>query len=284
MNKKLLSLFGLKWNPFSPDVPVEALLVTPRIESFCWRVENLAREGGFALITGEPGLGKSVALRVLVERLSAMREAKVGVLSRPQAGLADFYRELGDLFGVDLQPHNRWAGSKLLRNKWQTQIDAALFRPVLIVDEAQEMLGTVLNELRLLCSSRLDSHMLLTAVLAGDKRILDRLRSDDLLPLESRMRVKLPLERATPDELEECLRHAMAKAGVPKLMTPELVGTLCEHAAGNCRTLMTMAGELLVAGAQREVKVLDEKLYLELFAMPASIEPLKATGTSGRRR
>jgi general secretion pathway protein A len=143
MNKKLLSLFGLKWNPFSPDVPVEALLVTPRIESFCWRVETLAGEGGFALITGEPGLGKSVALRLLVERLSGVREAKVGVLSRPQAGLADFYREMGDLFGVDLQPHNRWAGSKLLRGKWQTHIDAALFRPVLIIDEAQEMLATV---------------------------------------------------------------------------------------------------------------------------------------------
>ena len=52
MNKKLLALFGLKWNPFSPDVPTDALLVAPRIESFCWRVENLAREGGFALVTG----------------------------------------------------------------------------------------------------------------------------------------------------------------------------------------------------------------------------------------
>ena len=41
MNKKLLSLFGLKWNPFSPDVPADALLVAPRIDSFCWRVEQL---------------------------------------------------------------------------------------------------------------------------------------------------------------------------------------------------------------------------------------------------
>jgi len=68
---KLLSLHGLKWNPFSPEVPTEALLVTPRLEHFGWRVEHLAREGGFALITGEPGLGKSVALRLLAERLAA---------------------------------------------------------------------------------------------------------------------------------------------------------------------------------------------------------------------
>jgi general secretion pathway protein A len=285
MNKKLLSLFGLKWNPFSPDVPAEALLVTPRVESFCWRVENLAREGGFALVTGDPGLGKSVSLRILVERLCAVRDVRVGVLSRPQAGLADFYREMGDLFDVELQPHNRWNGSKLLRGKWQNHIDAALFRPVLVIDEAQEMASAVLNELRLLCSTRLDSHLLLTAVIAGDRRLVDRLRGDELLPLESRMRVRLALERATPGELEECLRHAMTKAGAPKLMTAELLTTLCEHAAGNLRALMTMAGELLVAGAQRELKQLDEKLYLELYAVPppAAAEPLKVA-SSGRRR
>lgn len=284
MNKKLLSLFGLKWNPFSPDVPAEALMVTPRVESFCWRVENLAREGGFALVTGEPGIGKSVSLRILVERLSSVRDVRVGVLSRPQAGLADFYREMGDLFGVELQPHNRWNGSKLLRGKWQSHIDAALFRPVLVIDEAQEMASAVLNELRLLCSTRLDSHLLLTAVIAGDRRLLDKLRSDELLPLESRMRVRLALERVTPGELEEHLRHAMAKAGAPKLLTAELVSTLCEHAAGNLRALMTMAGELLAAAAQRELKQLDEKLYLELYAVPplAAVEPLKAA--SGRRR
>jgi type II secretory pathway predicted ATPase ExeA len=61
VNKKLLSLYGLKWNPFAPDVPVEALLSTPKVDNFCWRIENLAREGGFALVTGDPGTGKSVA-------------------------------------------------------------------------------------------------------------------------------------------------------------------------------------------------------------------------------
>ena len=56
--KKLLALWGLKWNPFSPELPGEGLLVTPRIEHFAWRVEQLVQEGGFALITGESGTGK----------------------------------------------------------------------------------------------------------------------------------------------------------------------------------------------------------------------------------
>jgi len=280
--KKLLSLYGLKWNPFAPGVPLEALHVTPRVESFSWRVENLAREGGFGLVTGEPGTGKSVTLRLVVERLSALREVQVGLLTRPQARLADFYRELGDLFGVPLVPHNRWAGAKALRERWQTHIDAALLRPVLVVDEAQEMLPTVLNELRLLSSTRLDSHLLLTVVLAGDGRLLEKLRQEELLPLHSRVRVRLMLERATPAELCEVLAHAVARAGAPKLMTPELVAALSEHAAGNLRTMMTMAGELLAAGAEREAAELDEKLFFEVFAEPGSV-PRKAAVGRGRR-
>lgn len=280
MNKKLLALYGLKWSPFSADVPVEALHITPRMESFCWRVEQLVGEGGFALVTAAPGMGKSATLRVLAERLAGVRDVQVGILSRPQAGLADFYRELGELFGVELHPHNRWGGAKLLRERWQSHIDASISRPILICDEAQEMILPVLNELRLLCSARLDSHLLLTVVLAGDQRLLERFRCEELLPLGSRMRVRLTLERATAEELQAMLQHALHKAGAAKLMTPELIVTLCDHAQGNPRALMNMAGELLARAAQIEAPQLDEKLFFELFSAPS---PAQAKAT-GRRR
>lgn len=270
MNKKLLSLYGLKWNPFAAEVPVEALYVNARLDSFCWRVEQLIGEGGFALVTGLAGLGKSVALRVLAERLSGLRDVQVGVLSRPQAGIADFYREMGVLFGVQLHPHNRWGGAKVLRERWQGHIDASLSRPLLIVDEAQEMLPPVLNELRLLSSARLDSHLLLTVVLAGDQRLLQHFRAEELLPLESRLRVRLILDRADPEQLRELLQHALAKAGAPKLMTTELIATLCDHAQGNARALMNMAGELLAVAAQREARHIDEQLFFDTFAAPSA--------------
>ena len=281
MNKKLLALYGLKFNPFAPDIPVEALQMTPRTESFCWRVEQLVGEGGFAVVTGAPGVGKSVTLRMLAERLSGLRDVQVGVLSRPQAGLADFYREMGELFGVELHPHNRYNGAKLLRTRWQGHIDASLCRPVLIADEGQEMQISLLNELRLLASARLDSHLLLTVVLAGDQRLIERFRAEDLLPLGSRMRVRLALERSTPEELQECLRHTLQKAGAVKLMTPEVIATVCDHAQGNLRALMNMAGELLALAAQREAAQIDEKLFFDLFATPS---PTQAKVAAGRRR
>ena len=267
MNKKLLALYGLKWNPFSPELPNEALYVTPATDNFCWRIEQtLVREGGFALITGDPGTGKSVVLRLLAERLARQRDITVGAMTHPSSNLADFYREMGDLFGVELKPHNRWCGFKALRERWLAHLEGTLLRPVLLIDEAQEMQPSVLNELRLLSSMQFDSRTLLTVILAGDGRLTNKLRRDELLPLGSRIRTRLTMEYAGREELMACLKHLLATAGNASLMTQELMNTLCDHAVGNYRVLTSMAAELLARAAQHELTQLDEKLYLQVFA------------------
>jgi general secretion pathway protein A len=145
MNHKLLALYGLKFNPFSPELPAEALQVSGKIDSFCWRIEHgLVREGGFALISGQPGSGKSVVMRLVAERLARVRELTVGVLSRPSSKIGDFYSEMGEVFNVVLRPHNRWAGFKSLRQRFVTHIDNLMLRPVLLIDEAQELQPNVL--------------------------------------------------------------------------------------------------------------------------------------------
>jgi general secretion pathway protein A len=267
MNKKLLSLFSLKFNPFSPEVPTSALWLSPPTESFCWRIEQQIGEGGFALVIGEPGTGKSAALRILAERLGNLRDVEVGVLSRPQASLADFYRELGHLFAVALSPHNRWASAKALREKWLHHIESSLFRPVLLIDEAQEMSPPVFSELRLLSSADLDSRSILTTVLAGDRRLANRLEGVELLPIASRIRSRLRAEPLSAPQLLQCLNHLLKMAGNPKLLNAPLLQTLCEHAAGNLRLLMNMANELLAAALHQEREQIDEKLFFEVFAL-----------------
>jgi general secretion pathway protein A len=275
----LLALYGLKFNPFTPELPLEAIYVPPRVTDFCWRIEQvLAREGGFAMIHGDPGCGKSIALRVLAERLARLPDVVVGAINHPQSNLADFYRELGDVFGVPLRPHNRWGGFKALRAQWLAHLETNRVRPVLLIDEAQEMAVPVLSELRLMASARFDSQPLLCIVLAGDARLPEKLRREELIPLGSRIRTRLAADFPSRDELLACLEHLITAAGNASLMTPGLRQTLCDHAVANYRILTTMAAELLTAAAQRDLPVLDEKLYLDVFAQPDTKPQRRASG------
>ena len=191
-------------------------------------------------------------------------------MTHPSSHLADFYREMGDLFGVELKPHNRWGGFKTLRERWLGHLDSTLMRPVLLIDEAQEMHPSVLSELRLLSSTEFDSRHLLSVVFAGDGRFNSKLRREELLPLGSRIRTRLLMEYATRDELAACLNHLLTTAGNASLITPELVAVLCDHAVGNYRVLTGIAGELLATAAQRELPLIDEKLFLECYGSSAS--------------
>jgi len=265
-DKRLLNLFGLKWNPFLPNIPTEALWRPPGIDSFFFRIENLVKEGGVALICGEPGLGKSKNLQLLVNRLSPMGDLIVAVMERPQSSLADFYREMGALFEINLSPANRYGGFKSLRTRWREHFKNTLLKPVLLIDEAQEMVTPCLNELRLLGSAHFDSECLLTTILCGDNRLPERFRSLPLVSLGSRIQVRRHIEPYRKEDLLDYLQHAIETAGAPGLMTKTLMQTMAEHAGGYLRVLNNMALELLLEAAQRDLAQLDEKLYLEVYS------------------
>lgn len=263
---KIKALFGLKYNPFLPNIPAEDLWTPPGGEMFLFRVETLVMDGGFALISGEPGMGKSKLLHRLATHLAQIDGVVVGTIQRPQNTLGDFYRELGALFGVALKPSNRYGGFKALRAKWREHVKSALFKPVLLIDESQEVYDICFNELRILSSAHFDSECLLTTVLCGDSRLTDRFAAANLLPLASRIRVRMILEPMDRDTLQGFLHHLLSNAGAPHLMTPDLCNVLVDHSAGNLRILTSMAAELLSAAVDRELKQLDEKLFIEVFS------------------
>jgi len=275
--KMTLAFYGAKHLPFEPDVPYEGVYVSPRVENFAQRVLANINEGGYALCTGEPGQGKSVVSRVIARRLAQLDGVKVGYIDHPQSRVSDFYRELGDHFDIQMNIYNRFSGFKALRNQWLGHIESTLVRPVLLIDEAQEMASSAFTELRILSSKDFDSRCLLTVVFFGDGRLVERFRTPELVPLATRIRTRLHLEPSPRDELRALLEHRMEAAGVPSLMTPELVVTLCDRAGGNPRALLNMAAELLQAGAERQLERLDEKLFLDVFSPPiAKARPMPA--------
>jgi general secretion pathway protein A len=266
-NKQLQAIYGLAYNPFCSNIPADHIWLPPRADLFMSRVLALVSQGGFALISGDSGLGKSKLLQALAARLAPLNDLSVAVFQRPHSSLSDFYRELGECFGLGLTPMNRWGGFKSLRAKWRDHIAASLYRPVILIDEAQSMLPQCLDEIRLLSSASFDSECILTLVLCGDSRIQERLGTKELIPLGTRIKTRFILDPFSPQELLDFLEYSLAHAGASHLMTQQLKLALCDHAAGNLRILAAMANDLLLAAADKNLPSLDEKLYHELFAV-----------------
>lgn len=261
----VLSAYGLKWNPFLADIPLEGLVTTPRITSFCHRLESLVADGGYAMITGEPGTGKSALMRLAEDRLNATRDLVVCPITRPQSRVGDFYRELSAHFGMTIATNNRWCGYKALRERWLAHIESTSLRPVIMIDEAQRMQSETLTELAQLASAIFDSRAILTIILCGDARLAERFREQDLYPIGTRIRTRYVTEPATQEELVNLLQERLERAGNPTLMTKTLIATLAEHSAGNPRVLLNSADELFAKAVEREISQMDDKLFLETF-------------------
>src|SRR4029077_17007461 len=125
-------------------------------------------------------------------------------------------------------------------------------------------------------SVELDSRSILTTVLAGDNRLASRMEEPELLPIASRIRARLRTQALPPPHLPQFLNHLLKTAGNPKLMTPPLLQTLCEHAAGNLRLLTNMANDLLSAALHQEREQIDEKLFFEVFSMDPKPVPKRS--------
>jgi type II secretory pathway predicted ATPase ExeA len=243
---EMKSAFNLKWNPFDSDFPTQGIHICPKTELFLDFMGNYVYKGGFAMITGQPGTGKSTVCRLLLSRIKDLNDVSVVALSRPQSTLGDFYRELGNKFSFETSVSNRYGSFKKLRETWLKTAQERMIKPVIIIDEAQALKKVIIEELLTLSSHSFDSKRLVTIVLSGDERLKISLDSQDFLPLKSRLAYTLHLAPKDQYAIHELLKDLTSKAGNPDLIDSEVYQTLANTCLGNARTLMHTLNQLLL--------------------------------------
>jgi type II secretory pathway predicted ATPase ExeA len=137
-------------------------------------------------------------------------------------------------------------------------------RPLLIIDEAQECSDLVLNELRLLSYTSLDSQIVLSVILAGDKRLDEKLRKKNLIPLLSRVRYRFEIPSQSSEELLMMLNEVLEKSGNAQLMSEGLKKIVTEKSLGNPRAMMNIGQKLLLYAQQKQQNKLTEELWIEI--------------------
>lgn len=171
---------------------------------------GLQEQSGFILLTGEVGAGKTTLIRTLLRK--EIKHTTIAKIFNTRGNIEDLIRMILDDFGVESQTRGK-AEMLCELNTFLIEQYAARRRSVLIVDEAQNLDSSLLEEIRLLSNLEVDNAKLLHIILVGQPELRSRLQSPELIQLRQRILVHCHIPPLTPQETEHYVLHRLEEAG-----------------------------------------------------------------------
>ena len=252
--------FGLKEASFSitPD-PQYLFLSEQHREALAHLLYGAGDSGGFVLLTGEVGTGKTTVCRAFLEQLPD--GVDVALVLNPAMTAVELMHAICDEFGVevpDAEPSAKALVDRL--NQFLLDAHARGRRPVLIIDEAQNLRPNVMEQIRLLTNLETAKQKLLQIFLIGQPELRAMLASPDLRQLNQRITARFHLRPFNARETAAYVDHRIAVAGVDRpLFTPGALRRV-HHLSGGVPRLINLLCDrsLLGAAVSRRLQVTPE--------------------------
>jgi type II secretory pathway predicted ATPase ExeA len=217
--KDLLAWFGLKRFPFDKNIKPHDALDTDSLKESMARLDYIKLRGGILLLTGDPGVGKTLALRRYVQSLN-------------ENLFKTFYTPLSTLSRSDLLYHlNRLLGlpPRLSKSAIYGQIQQALLESkeqlgktvLIIIDEAHLLQNGPLEELRLLTNFKMDSYDPFILILAGQSDLRRVMDFAVMEPFNQRIAIRYHMPGLSPDESKHYVTHHLKLAGAKEPILDE---------------------------------------------------------------
>ena len=213
----------------------------------------LHRGEGFVMVTGQPGTGKSTLINDLTSDLSA-NKATYASLTCTQIEADDLLRLVVLKFGLDGKTAEK---ALLIHNleRYLQRLHHEGRRPLLIIDEAQDLSATALEELRLLTNLQQNNHPLLQIFLVGQAELRTTVLSPGLEQLHQRIVAACHLDPLSVEVTEEYIKHRLKHVGWNEdpSFDPALFESIHEYSRGIPRLINLICSRLFLHGMVEEL-------------------------------
>jgi type II secretory pathway predicted ATPase ExeA len=240
--------FGLKEKPFTLTPDPAFLYMSRQHRRAVTALDYALLHGaGFALVTGEIGSGKTTLIRHLLGRKSA--DTTIGLISNAHPGLGPVLPWVAQALGLAIAPGTSSAVVHEQILQFALKEYTVGRRVVIVVDEAQHLGASGLEELRLLSNLNADKDLVLQTFLFGQPELRDLLRRDELRQFAQRIGIEYHLGTLPREEIPAYVRHRLAVAGArtevisreaidllhgPTAGVPRLINMLCDLSLVYC--------------------------------------------------
>jgi len=247
MSTTIFHFFGLREDPFKINPDPRFLFITDQTRATADElVYAIQTRKGLILLTGEVGTGKTMLIRRLLDWLAEHKMPTALIFNshiKPDHLLDFILNDFGVPCASNLKSH------KLLAlNRWLLERYHAGQTPVLIVDEAQGLDPTALEEIRLLLNFETPREKLLQIVLAGQPELETKLKRHELRQLRQRITIRCRTAPLTPEETDGYIRERLKVAGANgnPIFEPDTVGSIHAYSRGIPRVINVLCEHSLI--------------------------------------
>jgi type II secretory pathway predicted ATPase ExeA len=264
--KELLAWFGLKRFPFDKNIRVQDAMDTEPLKECLARLEYIKRRGGILLLTGDPGVGKTLALRRFVQNLNEnlfkTYYTPLSTLSR-----SDILYHLNRMLGL----HPRMSKSAVYTQIQKNLLDSKeqLGKTVLLaIDEAHLLQTGPLEELRLLTNFKMDSYDPFILVLSGQSDLRRVMEFAVMEPFSQRIAMRYHMPGLNLDQSKHYVTHHLKLAGAKEpIMNEKALEAIHEVSFGIPRKIGAVTEQALTYAMFDHKRTLTADMVLKVKSL-----------------
>ena len=246
--------FGIDETPFSlvPD-PHYLYMSEGHREALAHLLYGVKGNGGFVLLTGEVGTGKTTVCRCLLEQLP--EQVDIALILNPKVTALELLASICDELHISYDQDNKSIKAAVDHiSDYLLAAHAAGRKTVLIIDEAQNLAPPVLEQIRLLTNLETNKCKLLQIIMLGQPELLDKLRRSDLRQLAQRITARYHLGPLAKEDIALYVKHRLTVAGLDtRLFSPACLKRVAKLTGGVPRLINVICDRALL-GAYAEGK------------------------------